>query len=317
MKLKYNIAMWCMAAGLFSLAGCSDDEDTWAPGPATQVAYHVYFTSENPTTNDLEVNEANSYTLIMTRENAAEALSLPLVVSGNTEHFDAPSTVEFAAGENNATITVAFKGSETAGNYLCSIGIADGSYNSPYTSLTTTIDIWQRVCDWQVYVHNLKITDYYGETLSGGYSVDLERDGNDNRYRLKDFMRDFDFVFGLVEDESTTGQYFFSPEGGSTGEEGGGDKAWFFDEDFGNTEFLLYHDLMLGECMGWGFVYLDGDYASYINLKKRNGYVSGSFFLYTDYNAGTGNWIYPWFALKWSESDETELAKEAWKSERE
>lgn len=310
MKLKYKMAMWCMMVGILLLTGC-DDSDTWTPGPETEVAYQVYFTNGNPEAEDLDPNETNSYTLTLTRENTAEALALPLVASGDVELFEVPSTVEFAAGEKDAAITVVFKGSETGGNYLCSVGIAAGGYNNPYTSLATTVDIRQRICDWQVYVANLKITDYYGDIFPGSYNVDLERDGDSDRYRLKGFMSNYDLVFGVVENEDVSGQYYIYPENGSSGVDAYGDEIWAFDTELGMASYPLYHDLLGSGYLDNGCIYTGAGYGyTYINFNKRSGYIYGCFYL-EDSN-GNSDWKYPYLQLSWTASDETELAKNAW-----
>lgn len=306
MKLKYKMAMWCMMVGILLLAGC-DDSDTWTPGPEAEVAYQVYFTGGNPETEDLDPNETNSYTLTLARENTAEALALPLVASGDVELFEVPSTVEFAAGEKEAAVTVAFKGSETGGNYLCSVGIAAGDYNSPYTSLAATVDIRQRICDWQVYVANLKITDFYENIFPDSYNVDLERDGDSDRYRLKGFMSNYDLVFGVVENEDVSGQYYIYPENGSNDVDDAGYEYWYFDAGLGWESYPLYHDLLGDSYLDYGCIYTGANGYTYINFNKRSGYIYGCF----DLN-GNSDWKYPYLQLSWTASDETELAKNAW-----
>ena len=311
MKPKYNIAAWCMMAGVLSLAGCNNEEDTWTPGEETEVAYQVYFTCENPKAEDLDPSETSSYTLTLTRENDAEALTLPLEATGDIDVFDVPSTVDFAAGEKDATILVAFKGSENSGTYSCSVNIAPGKYNSPYTSFTTSIDISQRICNWQVYVSDLRINDYYNEALPSSYTVDLERDGNTNRYRLKGFMSNYDLAFGITENENVSNQYYIYPEGGSIGTDANGDYVWAFDDELGQTEYPLYHDLLNGGYLDYGCIFVGSDYGyTYINFANREGMIYGCFYLYG--NNGSGGWVYPYFMLSWKASDETELAKEAW-----
>lgn len=305
----------CMAAMLLLFAGCGDDDDNWAPGEAVEVIDQVYFISENPETEDLEVNTTASYTLTLTRGNNAEALALPLVSSGDTDLFDIPSTANFAAGENTTDITVTFKGSDTSGTYLCSIGIAEGSYNSPYTSLNTMIDIEQRICNWQVYVSDLAITDYYGDTFPSTYYVDLERDGELNSYRLKGFMSNYDLVFSLVEYEDGSGKYYIYPENGSSGTDDYGYEVWAFDAELGTTSYPLYHDLLDGSYLDYGCIYTGDDYGyTYINFSWRSGYIYGAFYQYDSDGNGVG-WKYPYLYLSWTADDETELAKNAWGEE--
>lgn len=302
----------CMVAMFLLFAGCSDDDDNWSPGQAVEVIDQVYFISENPNTEDLEVNEATSYTLTLMRGNDAEALALPLVASGDTDLFDIPSTADFAAGEKTADITVTFKGSEASGTYLCEIGIAEGSYNSPYTSFKTVVGIDQRICDWQVYVSGLAITDYYGDIFPTAYQVDLERDGELNSYRLKGFMSNYDLTFRLVEYEDGSGKYYIYPEKGSSGTDSYGYEVWAFDDELGATSYPLYHDLLDGGHLDYACIYTGDDYGyTYVNPTWQSGYIYGVFYHYDGDGNGIG-WKYPYLYLSWTADDETELAKSAW-----
>lgn len=307
MKLKYNIAMWCMAAGLFPLAGCSDEEDTWTPGPESQVAYQVYFTEENPTTVELEPGDSYSYNLTLSREESSEAADVPLVASGDTDLFEVPTSVHFDAGQEQTVVTVNFKGAENSEEYVCSLGIPEGTYNSAYTSLTTSIDIHVEVAKWVLYVQNVHFTDNDGwpASLIPDFHCDLMKVEGKEKYRFVNFMgAGIDLSFTLKENEDYDSYYFMQPIGGSYGTEYYGSDAWFFDTNAGEDSFPIYPaEGFAGQYLDWCFLYVNSGYDTCISFKNR----WGDFYGYMEvHDASTGDYLnYEYFYLEfsWSKSD--------------
>lgn len=298
---------------LLLLAGCGDDSDNWSPGPDADVINQVYITTESIETEELRMGATCSYTLSLSRMDDTEALTLPLAVSGDIDVFDVPSTVDFAAGEKDIDITVTFKGSETVGAYSCSIGIAEGSYNSPYTSYTTSVDIEQRVSNWQLYISNLMISDYDGYFFPSAYATELERDGDLNRYRITGFMSNYDLVFELVASKTYAGQYNIYPEGGSEGKDYYNYDAWYFDDEAGQASYPIYHDLLGDNHFDYSYIYIGDDMGgTFINPSLRYGYIYGSFYLYDSNDEYTNTQQYLYLYLSWTANDETEAAKSAW-----
>ncbi|MDO5419980.1 MAG: hypothetical protein Q4F50_07965 [Bacteroides sp.] len=301
MKLKYDKIAWYMLAGLLPLAGCNDKDDDWTPGVQADVTCQVYFTAGNPGAEEIDLRQEKTYTLALSRDDGTGAVSVPVALEGSPE-FKVPATAEFAAGETETTVDVTFKGTAVAGVYACCVSIPEGTYNSPYTSRLTKIDITLRVPDWQLYASNVKVEDYYNAFFSEAYHADMYKDGD--RYRLEGFMSNYDLVFTLgAEDPDNETYHYIYPSKGSNGVDYYGTEAWFFDPGQGENSFPLYSDLLPdGNYLDQALLYTTDGYTS-ISFEKRRGWLYGYFEVYDK----DGNYIgygYPYFRLSWKESDE-------------
>ena len=300
MKRTYDRIAWCMLAGLLSLTGCGDD-DNWAPGERADVASQVFFTSGNPETVEIDLQQEKVYTFVLSRDNASEAASVPIVIEGSPE-FEIPATAEFAAGEDDTTVAVTFKGTNVPGVFTCKVSIPEGAYNSPYTSRTTQVDITLRVPDWQLYASNVNITDYYNNLFAEPYYADLYKDGD--RYRLEGFMSNYNLVFTIgAEVNDLPTYYYVYPSDGSNGNDYYGKEAWFFDSKQGEESFPLCNDLLpQGNYLDSGILYTTTSYTS-ISFEDRIGWLAGYFEVY-DSEGNYVSYAYPYFYLSWNESDE-------------
>jgi hypothetical protein len=231
-----------------AFTACSDDDD-WAPGEAVE-ANQVYFLEGSPESVELDFGATNSYLFTLEREDATQAASVPLTVSDPTL-FEAPATVEFGAGEKTATATVTFKGTNEAGDYSCTVSIPDGAYNSPYTSLTSSIDIKVSVLKWVLISDNVSITDENG-VVPTWYSKLYLREGT-NIYRLSDFAKGYDFKF-TVDDAG-----YLYPLNGYYGTYYGYD-AWFFSPDGYEVSYPLYLNNDSGMYLDWTLLYTGYQY---------------------------------------------------------
>ena len=108
---KFNIIGLLLAfVGVLSLASCEHPQADWAPG-AQDENMGVYF----PQTKNLVVTAEDTFVNIpVMRNNAAEEATVTLRYEdvSSCGFFTVPSSVKFAAGENEATLKVTFDGTQ-------------------------------------------------------------------------------------------------------------------------------------------------------------------------------------------------------------
>lgn len=287
MRFKYTALMCWLAAGLGLLAGC-EDEDEWTPGPLLQQQVNqVYFNDGDPAEIELPKQEGYDCTITLSREDSTEAISVPLSVVAD-EGFEVPAQAEFAAGEKTAQITVRFAGSETAGYHNCTVKIGEGGFNSPYTSLASSVLIKVRVTNWELYAENVKFhcNNYgdFGAQDLPDFTADLYKMEGMDLYRFENFMQGYNLDFTVVEAKKEDsgyyldGDFYIHPEKGSYGKDNWGYEVWYFDEKLGKDDFPLYwvgdDASYLNNCclfMGAEFYY------TYINFKEKYVYFMGYF----------------------------------------
>lgn len=302
MKLKYNMIAWCMATGFLSLTAC-DDDDNWTPGEPAGTVNQVYFEETDQEVVELVRNQTYTYTFTLSRTNGGEAMSVPVQISGASE-FEAPETVDFAEGENTAEITVTFKGSEELGYHTCSLSIPDGLYNSPYTSLTSTMDVKLLVANWELMAKDVNF--YYSSYIPDFYA-DLyvtEVSENERLYRFVGFMANYDLTFEVKESKGYS-SYTIYPVGGCMGEDNQdwGMDAWFFGKTVADS-YKLYPNNDSEHYLDYAYIVTTDD-CSYMYFDENWGQITLYYNWYD--NAGThifAGWEYIYFA--WDEPNDSQ-----------
>jgi hypothetical protein len=237
MKLFQIKNIGLLAALAFVATACSDDDD-WTPGPVFESS-QVSFTTGDPDQVEVELNEAQTFSFTLTRDDYSAAASVPIVVS-NSQYFEAPSTVEFAAGEETQTLNVQFKGSDAAGVYTTTVGIEEGAYNSPYTAKIGTVTLSVLAAKWNL------ISDevwFYNASLLEDWTAQLYQLDGQNIYRFKNFMQNYDLTFKLDENG------YITPQNGSWYSD-----YWYFGPDTWNESFPMYLTAEEGY-VDWCFLY--------------------------------------------------------------
>lgn len=123
-----------VAAG--TLASCSsDDYEAGAPATGNQLQA-VTFGEDNIVSVEVAPTDPTTYTFSVYRDESmsAEAASVPLKVITNTSDiFEVPATVNFAAGSDEAEVTVTYPKAEIGVTYNLEVEI-DEAYVNPYKS---------------------------------------------------------------------------------------------------------------------------------------------------------------------------------------
>ena len=196
------MAIGAAAVGFTSCNGSEHDDYQWAPVPEGQ---EVYFAS-GMATNYTLLYEETSFTVPVSRmdKSAASTVTITAVAaSENTDlsNFDIPTSVSFAAGAENAEITIGYDADAIGPNNTQSIklSISDESAVTPYGMSTITIE-----CDVPEKWTFVGTGTYnYDDPFYDGSDEGLEfYKSNANRYKITNWGDGVDFIFAELPDGS-------------------------------------------------------------------------------------------------------------------
>ena len=212
MKLLNKILYGLMAVPFFALASC-DNEEEYKPGePDVDGCYGVYFPSQEIKTN-YEPTDALEFTVTAARKVEKGAISVPLEISGNEKgYFELPSTIDFADGEAETSITVKFSKAPVGEQLSLSIQVTDPQYVSKYSSFDASVSASVIIEKWNSLgkgkIRDDCFTTFY-KTGNPEWEVEiLENDSQKGFYRLVDPYGDnFPYSKQGTYDKSKT--YYF------------------------------------------------------------------------------------------------------------
>ncbi len=286
-RMIFNISM--LLAATLGFTACDDKADSdYVPGAQTPAnCMQVYFDASNASDFITSPGE-EAIDITVSRVNATEAAEVPIICKSAAEGLTIPSSVQFAAGEKQATLTIGLGTLEANKEYAFSLAIGE-DYADHYSILdgTTTYSGYILEASWNTYVSNVTMTWTVGENEQT-WTKEIERLGTTNRYRIKNFVDSgLDMIFTVGGAASgQTGYYKMEPYTNY--------QNW---SDSGVDCFLLY-DTDKGEYPHWTVggktvseIYIMrsysgyGDY-SYIAFDKGYG-MFGTY--YTEYTDGTSD----------------------------
>lgn len=201
MLKKYAFLM-ALAAVSFGFSACTEDVD-YTPAQATDPnCMEVYFDMENETSYSYDVEADASSVVIpvkVLRAKSEVAVSLPLIVEQEGTMFNAPETVEFAAGQQEASFNITLNES-ALGVHKLNISLGDDpQYVNPYSttgypiySAVVEFFKWEKVCD-----------AVFTSALPGATTRTpvLEKKAGASVYRLTNLYADgYHFEFELAAD---------------------------------------------------------------------------------------------------------------------
>ena len=212
MKLLNKILYGLMAVPFFAFASC-DNEEEYKPGePDVDGCYGVYFPSQEIKTN-YEPTEALEFTVTAARKVEKGAISVPLEIIGNEKgYFELPSTIDFADGEAETSITVKFSKAPVGEQLSLSLQITDPQYVSKYSSFDASVSASVIIEKWNSLgkgkIRDDCFTTFY-KTGNPEWEVEiLENDSQKGFYRLVDPYGDsFPYSEEGTYDKSKT--YYF------------------------------------------------------------------------------------------------------------
>ena len=159
-----------LALATVGMVGCQDAQ-TYEPGaPEVEGCYDVYFPdaetleakgmTQGPTGEvELDPTEKTEFTYTAFRNNTDNDITVPVVISTNTEGKFAVSELKFEAGEDVAEFKVSLLESEIGVTYSLSLSIEDPQYVKQYESNNTnaiSVDVTRVKWD---YVGDVSFTD--------------------------------------------------------------------------------------------------------------------------------------------------------------
>lgn len=137
MKLNKLFLLAGIATLGFAMSACSDDDD-YAPGsPVSADCPALSFVAEESGKKvELDPSDPTEVSFTVTREKADAAASYNLTQLSNTDGiFELPATVDFAAGEKEATVKATFNNAEVGKTYAFEVSLDENDVN-PYKTAT-------------------------------------------------------------------------------------------------------------------------------------------------------------------------------------
>ena len=133
-----------LALATVGMVGCQDAE-TYEPGaPEVEGCYDVYFPDANTLETqgpigdvELDPTEKTEFTYTAYRNNTDDDITVPVVISTNTENKFVVSELKFEAGEDVAEFKVTLLESEIGVTYSLALSIEDPLYVKQYESNNT------------------------------------------------------------------------------------------------------------------------------------------------------------------------------------
>lgn len=209
-KLAYLFALAMLSTGM---AACSDDDEYVPAQPVPEDCMQVYFATtdaeKNPVPTEYEIApEALASTTIdlpVVRVWATEAASVPVTSFQKGDLFVVPETVEFAAGQKQATLKIKMNKVDK-GEFALRLAIEDPAYANPYANKdgggTPLFGFTVNVVKWNL----LGTGDYYYNSLFSGVDKGLElyqKDGS-TEHKLCNWGGGVDLMFNVAADGTIT-----------------------------------------------------------------------------------------------------------------
>lgn len=211
MKKLNKFIFGLMSACVMALGACTDDvpSDDLGQSPAVE-GEGVYFpksmkTSYILTNENGEANVASGmFTLPVQRTTSDDAITTELKVemdNATAEVFTVPTTVQFEAGKNEATINVTYTNAVRGTKYKLKLTCIDGT---EYANSTQTIvaeyplpEIWEKVTDDAVFIDQM--FSMFGVSDIVFTEVTVEKLKDKNKYRFQSvYTNDYFGAIGLL-----------------------------------------------------------------------------------------------------------------------
>ena len=166
-----------LALATVGMVGCQDAE-TYEPGaPELEGCYDVYFPDANTLETqgpigdvDLDPAEKTEFIYTAYRNNTDDDITVPVVISTNTENKFVVSELKFEAGEDVAEFKVTLLESEIGVTYSLALSIEDPLYVKQYESNNTNaISVNVTRVKW----NDVGVCAYTDDMLNGWYGLGI------------------------------------------------------------------------------------------------------------------------------------------------
>lgn len=174
--LKKMISALLVPFCAFAVSCTNDDTVDPVGAPDVQGCYGVYF-PEQENVGDMEIDPADAleFTYTVSRKNADDAITVPVVIEKNTDGLFSVTPIEFAEGEDETTFTVTLSDESALGEkYSFALVVNDPQYVSMYAENAVSVSLgitrvkWDTVgeCDYTEDV----LTGWWGFEFDGPYA---------------------------------------------------------------------------------------------------------------------------------------------------
>ena len=179
-----------VAVAMLLFTACDGDENTYVPGAETpEGCIGVYFEGMQSGTI-IATPDEETIAITLKRAKTENAVSVPLIVkSVDTTAIQIPETVEFAAGEAQATVNVGIKDLYAQKIYRFTLAV-DEAYADHYTQVNgaTQYTASVMVAQWELFKKNAQFF-YNGVSVATPvYYSDIYKLSGVNKFYITNFM---------------------------------------------------------------------------------------------------------------------------------
>lgn len=290
--ILYSFIALCTALGF---TACDDENDDWTPGEAESAdSPGVFFSADNAYSFEFESGMGDEIIeLHLQRLNSTNAVTVPLTSTVDNSNIKVPASVEFAAGQTDATISINCNGVPEREKLKFSISIPD-EYKTLYGQGTDSFEGTVAVVAWVTIDPEVKFT-YYDSNNKRVYDPSYSEwqllEGS-SKMKLTNFMnsgKDLMFTLDSTQTGCSTTYIGVNPIYNYYYDAAGADyDCWYF-YDTENDKMPDAWTMVNGEPIAFCYLYSDG--YSYFNLDDSYG-------CFTAYFSATGDdwtWVYVWF----------------------
>jgi len=254
---------------LWGLGGCSSEQSPYVPAePVSVLSVGAYFPSSNKSEIIKADTDEKSFEVTVKRERTDNAVSIPIEVVSKTDNISIPSTVEFAAGEEETSITLSYTDLETTPKF--DIRLKE-EYTNPYKIKEGSMEFAGNVFRLNLISDNVIMKDY---DSSSGYTTifkdivtSIYQMGNENKFIWRNFLGSgIDLKFKI--DGTFNSEDVFKSSGSVVPLNHYieyGDDGWCLAED---EEGTIYADWSVenGTVESWIFFYYEYEGSSYFYI---------------------------------------------------
>lgn len=194
MKTLKQIQYLFVAVLGLAMAACADNKTEEVFVPVELEGQGVYFAKATKLNYEVEGTEG-SIDFKVLRTETSGAATVNVISDTQTTLFTIPSTVSFAAGEAETTLTVAYANIVRGTKYDFNVGFAEGTdygnSNLDFTLLypAEVIEEWEVISEKAILTDNLYsmfgVKNLTGEDVSSLKNIVVEKEKNSEKYRFK------------------------------------------------------------------------------------------------------------------------------------
>lgn len=257
---KIFLYIGILSASLF--AGCSSDNYYEPDNEIVENCMGVYFVQESASaTIQIGTEDERSLTVEARRKVTTEAASVPVTVISSDAIFNIPATVDFAAGEETAELTILFPDMEVGKKYRFEIAVTDRALADPYLKYENGSTHFAAVVNIESWELMARASFYFDDYRFDMFEADIYQATGTNKYKIENFLNSGKSLVYTLENGNVV------PQEGLLE-----DYFWYLSDDDGYTACYPPNSYDISfQCFS---MYLDG--YSYMDTTDNYGCFYGS-----------------------------------------